>query len=76
MGTKRTPPLTDQLRKAIDESGMTRYRIAQETGINESHLSKFYRGERGLSMESLDAIGELLDLQITFRRKPKRKKGE
>jgi Cro/C1-type HTH DNA-binding domain len=76
MGKKRSLPLSDQLRRTMDECGMTRYRIAQETGINESHLSKFYRGERGLSMESLDAIGELLDLEITFRKKPSKQKGK
>ena len=52
-GTK-SKKLTDQLRQAIDDSGLTRYRIAQETGISESTLSKFYLGQRGLSMEALN----------------------
>ena len=67
---KRTSLLTDQLRQAIDDSGLTRYRIAKETGISESALAQFYNGHRGLSMEALNALGEFLQLKITLGRKP------
>jgi len=70
---KRGKPLTDQLRQAIDDSGLTRYQIAQETGIDESALAKFYNGKRGLSMEALNALGECLHLTIRMGRKPKAK---
>ncbi len=75
MGKKRTKSkkLTDQLRQAIDDSGMTRYRIAQETGISEATLSKFYLSQRGLSMEALNALGECLQLTIHLGRKPEPK---
>jgi DNA-binding Xre family transcriptional regulator len=75
MAKKRTKSkkLTDQLRQAIDDSGMTRYRIAQETGISEATLSKFYLGQRGLSMEALNALGEYLQLTIHLGRKPEQK---
>ena len=69
----RTKPLTDQLRQAIDDSGLTRYRIAQETGISESTLGQFYNGHRGLSMEALNALGEFLQLTIHMGRKPQQK---
>jgi transcriptional regulator with XRE-family HTH domain len=62
--------LTDQLRQAIDDSGLTRYEIAKQTGIDESALAKFYNGHRGLSMEGLNALGEFLQLKITLGRKP------
>ncbi len=73
MAKKRPKLLTDQLRQAIDDSGLTRYRIAQETGINEAALSKFYLGQRGLSMKALNALGDFLQLNITMGRKPKKK---
>lgn len=73
MAKKRPKPLTDQLRQAIDDSGLTRYRIAKETGISEPTLSKFYLGQRGLSMEALNALGEFLQLTITTGRKPDKK---
>jgi len=67
---RRTKNLTDQLRQVIDDCGLTRYQIAQETGIDESALAKFYNGHRGLSMEALNALGEYLELIIVMRRKP------
>ena len=69
---KLTSQLTDQLRQAIDDSGLTRYRIAKEAGISESALAQFYNGHRGLSMESLNALGEFLQLTIVLGRKPER----
>ena len=72
-GKKRSNQLTDQLRQVIDDSGLTRYRIAKETGISESALSQFYNGHRGLSMEALNALGEFLQLTIHLGRKPERK---
>lgn len=65
--------MTDQLRQAIDDSGMTRYQIAKETGIDESALAKFYNGHRGLSMEGLNALSECLQLTINLGRKPDKK---
>lgn len=73
MAKKRTQLLTDQLRRAIDDSGLTRYRIAKETGISESALAQFYNGHRGLSMNALNALGEFLELKITLGRKPDKK---
>ena len=71
---KKNIPLTEQLRKAIESSGKTRYRIAKETGISEVTLCRFASGERGLSMGALDKIGEYLGLQIVAD-KPKARKG-
>jgi transcriptional regulator with XRE-family HTH domain len=76
MAKKRTNLLTDQIRQAIDDSGLTRYRIAKETGISESALAQFYNGHRGLSMGALNALGEFLQLRVTLGRKPGPKKGE
>ena len=73
MAKKRPKLLTDQLRQAIDDSGLTRYRIAKETGISEPTLSKFYLGQRGLSMDALNVLGEFLQLTITTGRKPDKK---
>jgi transcriptional regulator with XRE-family HTH domain len=59
--------LTEQVRRAIAESGLTRYRIAQETGIAESTLCKFMAGERGFTLASLDKLAEYLGLDIVAR---------
>ena len=67
---QRAGNLTDQIRQAIDDSGVTRYRIAKETGVSEATLSKFYLGQRGLSMEALNALGDCLQLTIHLGRRP------
>ncbi len=72
MVKKRTKQLTDQLRQAINDSGLTRYRISQETGISQPVLSNFYNGRRGLSMEALNALGDFLQLKIVMGRKPEK----
>jgi transcriptional regulator with XRE-family HTH domain len=59
----------DQLRQAIAESSMSRYAISRETGIAQSTLSKFVGGERGLSLDSVDRLMTLLELEITPRKR-------
>jgi DNA transposition AAA+ family ATPase len=70
MAKRRSKNMTDQIRQAIDDSGLTRYRIAAETGIDESALAKFYNGHRGLSMDALNRLGKFLELRIVMDRKP------
>jgi len=57
-------PLSDELREAIERSGQSRYSIWQQTGIDQGSLSKFMDGERGLSIESIDKLADLLGLHI------------
>lgn len=73
MGKERAK-LSDEIRQAVDASGLTRYRISKELGIAESTMSRFMSGQGGLSMEYLDALAKLLDLHITAG-KPRPKKG-
>ena len=74
MASKRKLRISDQLRDAILNSQKTRYRIAKETGLSEAALSRFANGVMGLSMDSIDKIGECLGLEI--RERPKKPKGQ
>ena len=65
MMSKRRAKLSDQIRRAVDDCGRTRYRISNETGIDQSTLSRFMSGERGLPMNTLDKLADYLDLNIT-----------
>lgn len=62
--TKKRAAFTAQLREAVNSAGVTKYVISKATGIDQSTLSRFVRGERGLSSEALDALGEYLDLEV------------
>lgn len=67
--------LLDEIRDAIEASGKTRYRIAQESGIAQSVLSRLMSGERGLSIEALETLADYLGLEIIMRPKRRRRKG-
>jgi transcriptional regulator with XRE-family HTH domain len=61
--------LSDQLRRIIVESGVSRYQLARETGVQESALSRFVSGERGLTMDSIDKVAEALELEVVVKRR-------
>ncbi len=72
--SRRTNPLSDEIRQAVDASGLSRYRISRELGLAESTMSRFMSGQGGLSMENLDALADLLDLHIRVGKR-RRSKG-
>lgn len=51
---------TDVLRQAVLDAPLTRYAISKRTGIEQSALSRFVHGERGISSDVLDRLAELL----------------
>jgi len=76
MGKKGRELVSDQIRRAIEESKVSRYEIAKQSGIDESALAKFFNGSRGLSMTALNRLGEFLDLKVSLgKKKTYRKKG-
>jgi predicted XRE-type DNA-binding protein len=66
--TSKPKKLSDQLRRAIEQSNVTRYRMSQDLHITEGQLSRFVNGKCGLSIASIDAISEYLRLEITMRK--------
>jgi ribosome-binding protein aMBF1 (putative translation factor) len=62
--------LTDQLRNAIDSSGMSRYAVAKAIELDQSTLSRFMSGKAGLALDTVDKLGELLGLKLVVTKKP------
>ncbi|MCI0675726.1 MAG: helix-turn-helix domain-containing protein [Phycisphaerales bacterium] len=60
---------SDQIRRAVDASGMSRYRVSKELGITESTTSRFMAGG-WLGVENMDALADLLGLQVTVKTNP------
>jgi transcriptional regulator with XRE-family HTH domain len=56
--------VSDQIKRAILDSDLTRYRIAQETGVDEATLSRFLSGERGLSMIAIDRLANFFGYKL------------
>jgi hypothetical protein len=63
--------LSDQIRDAVDNSGVTHYRLCAESGVQQSTLSRFMRGG-GMSLDTLDRLADVLGLVVVVKR-PKRK---
>jgi len=61
--------LSDQIREAIKKSGMSRYRLSCESGVDQAHLSRFVHGTARLGLDALDRIGLVLGLRIIVERK-------
>ena len=70
MGKKRIQ-FSDQVRRAVDESGMTRYAICKTLDMDQAIMSRFMSGKGGLSMRSLDALADLLRLDVVARGRSK-----
>ncbi|MCK6498497.1 MAG: hypothetical protein L6Q38_03350 [Nitrospira sp.] len=64
--------LSDQIRRAVDASGRSRYSICKEAGIDQAAMSRFMAGDAGLLLEALDRLGQVLDLQVKARKAKRR----
>jgi transcriptional regulator with XRE-family HTH domain len=65
---------SDQIRDAVNDSGLSRYRICQEIGLPQSAMSRFMNGKGGIAMENLDRLAELLGIAVCAK-KARRTKG-
>ena len=65
---------SEQLRQAIERSGMSRYAIGQAAGIDKATMSRFMAGKVGLSLESIDKIVDVLRLKLVAEPSHKTKK--
>ena len=64
--------IKDGIRRA-EADGVTRYRIAKDTGISQAALSRFMSGEQGLGVELVELLADYLGLEIVIRRRARRK---
>jgi transcriptional regulator with XRE-family HTH domain len=56
--------LSDQVRRAVDASGRSRYSICKDAGIDQATFSRFMAGKVGLAMTTLDDLADVLGLDI------------
>ncbi|MFO0847214.1 MAG: helix-turn-helix transcriptional regulator [Gemmataceae bacterium] len=58
--------LVEVLRAAIRDSGLSNTEIEDQTGVDNSAISRFLRGERGLTLESAAKIAQFLGLKVSY----------
>jgi len=61
--------LREQVKRAIERSDLTRYRISKLTGVEQSQLVRLMRGRTGVGLDVLERIIEALGLEIVLQPK-------
>jgi transcriptional regulator with XRE-family HTH domain len=68
--------LADHIRCAAEESGLSVYRIARETGLDQSALNRFLNGTRdNVRLDVADRLFQFLGLRVLPRRRKEHKGG-
>ena len=57
-------PITDLLRKTINESGVPFLTLEQKTGVLRQSLMKFARGESSILLDSADEVARFFGLEL------------
>ena len=60
----------NQLRDAIKGSGLTMYRIAKESGVQQTILSRFATGERNVQLDTAEKLAAYFGMSLTPPKKP------
>jgi predicted transcriptional regulator len=68
-------PFSERFKQAIDGSGLTRYRIAKDSGVAQSTISQFMNGKRSLSLKAVDRIAEVIDLEFISKQPQEQSEG-
>ena len=63
--------LSDELRRAILESGMSFQALGQATGVERGSISRFVRGERSLRLDMADKLAAFFGLSLKGKGKAK-----
>ena len=70
MGQRRNKlAISDVVREAVRQSGLSMYRIAKESRVPFSAIQRFVTGKRPISTANLDGLARYLKLEL-------RKEGE
>lgn len=60
--------LVEQLREAIYESGLTRYRIAKDSGVDYYTLARFLDEGRDIRLSSVQKLADYFGMRFTKAR--------
>lgn len=69
-GDARPQGVSESLRGAIKESGISISELARRTGVARQAINRFLSGERGLTTETVDKLCEELGLDLVLKKIP------
>ena len=61
--------MTEVLRKAIKESGLTYSELERVTGVKRASIMRFVLGETSLLLDGADRLAVHLGVEVTWKRK-------
>ena len=61
--------MTNAIKQAISESGLSYCAIEQETGVQRSSIMRFMRDEQSLRLDLADRLAVYFGLEVTRRKK-------
>lgn len=73
MKKRRKQKVSAQLRAVVKNADVSRYRISMETGVPQSILSRFARGEAGVSTATVDRLCDYFNLELVYKKNLKQK---
>lgn len=66
---KELPTITEALKSAVRNSGLSLYRISKESGLNEDSLSRFMRGAHSLILSKADKLASYLEFECHSKKR-------
>lgn len=61
---KRKQTFTDQIRRAVDDCGLSRYAICKRIGLDKAVMSRFMNGKGFLAERTLNNLAALIGLAV------------
>lgn len=71
--SKKLPTMTESLRQAIAESGLTNLALSRESGVPRPSIIRFARGDRTLRLDIADKLATYFGLVLFPANAPRNK---
>lgn len=66
--------ILETIKNEIEKSGLSRYRISKDTGVDQATLSRLMSSGRGISVETADMLFEYFGIEVRPKKAGKRGK--
>lgn len=67
---QKSETMSDQLRRAIRDSGLSVYAISKGSGVSQPVVARFSTGQRDIRMETADKLFAFFQMRATAPKPP------
>ena len=67
--TERETYMEKQIKAAIEQSGLSVYRLAKNSGVPQAVLCRFVNGKRGITLATASKLVETLGFELVQKKK-------